>query len=454
MNLQDRLPFGERLRRGEFKTATEARAELKKAKVSDSARADYLIEIARLEAVEERDEGKERHILADIVPDGWFLRYLGFCRASESPLMFHMMCALASFSHLIGKKRYFFLPGRSIYAPVNVLLVSPAGLARRGEAIEPAARIARKVGARVIQDQASMEGLVEALMKNPRALFIAEEASTLLSAREYMSDVPQFLCRLLDCPKEPVERNLRSAVVKVKNPTLNVILSSAPDWFGSMPATAVGGGLLSRMIVVYESTREKMIPFPEDVAKKKTLEREEETLVNEATVLVGGLKLARLQYRGKAKTAYRNFYRDVGKEIRAVPENMIHWIGRKPAHVHRIVMSYLVAAGREDAEVDVETFDRAVALVKIAEEKMEQAYRHAGQNVHEKKRQKIVDALQTLGGVVGKSELFRKVGFNFKDATEFNDYLQSLIDRREAFVEEQKTKTRPKVMVVLRGKER
>lgn len=437
------------IERGEIATARDARVEWKKWEREWKAEENAVVAdvIGRMDSEELLVRGKERHVLFDLIPEeSWFHKYLEFVKNSESPFMFHLMCAMSVFSQGVGKKRRFYLLGRSIYAPVNTFLVSPAGLARRGEAIEPAVRVGTRAGLRIIQDQASMEGLIGAMEEDSKAMFVAEEASTILSSRDYMSEVPKFLCRLMDCPKGSVERNLKTAKHSVVDPTFNVIFGSAPTWFKDMPDVAVGGGLFSRMLIVYESGKERSIPFPEDVqSEKKTRELEGE-LVEDMRYLLKRIKEKKLVYPvGKVKNRYKAFYYDNDKSMKNAPDALTHWVGRKAGHLHRVLMNLLVSMGK-GWEVDIDTFDRGVALLRLIEENMDQAYRHAGRNVYEGKRQVILDALQRKGGVVEHSVLFKAVAAQFKDAGEFGDCVDSLVDRGAVDVEKVKTKTRPKTV--------
>lgn len=364
----------------------------------------------------------EANVLIDCLPNGFFKDYLIWCQTSESPTAFHLGCAISLLSSAIGRGCGFPLHGETIYAPVSTFLVSPAGSARRGGAIKPATSLAQEAEIPMLMDCTTSEGLTQYLATQPQTLIIAEEASTLLSGKEYMSDVPSFLCRVLDSD-DRIERNLRSGKVIVNDAAVAAVFGSAPSWFHNMPKTAVGGGVMSRFIVVYEHEQEKVLPFPADLRDAAETAAMRARLVTRLREVRGWG--GRLEYRPDAKALYEAWYRDNHKRKREAQERLGPWFSRKPAHTHRINMAQLAAQGRSPV-CDADTLDSTITLLNIIEEKMHYAYSHMGLTPFEARRQKTLLSLSRLGGQGTHSRLWQLVSHLYKDREEFGKEMETI----------------------------
>src|SRR4030095_7986575 len=374
--------------------------------------AEAIILIAQQEEV----AGRERTKLHALVPPGWFREYLAFAQASEAPDTFHLFSALAVFSHLVGRRAWFRLGMRALYAPISVFLVSPAGAARRSSAIRVASDIGTDADAEVMQDAMTPEGLIDSLSSNPQTLIVADEAATLLSRSDYMATMPQVLCPLLDCPKL-FSRKLRGSSYMIKEPTVNALIGCAPEWLlTSMPRSALGGGLFSRMLLVYEPGRKRLIALPDDEIDGKLVEDMALMLGRKAKEIVGGVLQARLVYDEDAKRRFREWYVENDTALKAADEKMAVYLSRKPDHAHRIVMNLLLASDTQGPirdwllTADTLILETALAILAYIEEGMQNIYQFSG--INDKAGEDKIRVLRFIEKArkISHSELMRKTG--------------------------------------------
>lgn len=425
----------DRLKKGKFMSGQEARRVLARSHgLTETDIAIIHAQIAQRE-LEEETLSEDRRVW-DVLPPGWFRKYLYYCRSSESPWIFHAMNSMALMSHHIGRRVFFHLPGQNVYAPISVFLCSPAGLAGRGQSVAQMAHVAVRAGSKLEVDTATPETLVTMLAEKPHLMFVSEEASLLLNPKDYMSDVTQQLCRLVDGDDElGIRRSTKKdGTITASKTTLNLLLSSSPAMLQSMPKTAISGGLMSRVILVWSFPTNRCIPIPEEVMSPAQLELEAKSLAEDLKV-AAGQAFGKLLYAGNVKRYYEHWQADVLKAGKVAPEKMSHWYGRKRPHLHRIVMSMLASQGK-GVSVDQDTLDRAIALLDILERKMNHVYRSAGQSQIERKVQAVIDTLQKRGGQLEHSKLAPLVWHHFKDAADF----ETTIDRMKGlgFITEEK----------------
>ena len=378
--------------------------------------------------------------LLSIVPNGWLRDYLAYAQISEAPDPFHLFAAVSALSHLLNRRFWHSLGTLDVYPPFSVFLVSPAGQARRSTAARAAAKIASMAGANVLQDSVTPEGLIAALSENPDAWIVADEAATILNKTDYMSQMPQILCTLLDGTPS-FERRLRSGVVRVENPTVNVLICCAPDWISTaMPKSALGGGLFSRMLTIFEPAKKKSIPFPEDVMPGEDVKKMERSL-GHGLRLITDQTFGKLTFTPRAKETFERFYRDNDIRLAQANDNFAPYLSRKPMHIARLSMCYLASQGR-GTELDLDTLERVLATLKLVEGGMEEVYRTAGLEKAGTKVVLIEKTLRRAGGRMSRADLMRKLAYTL-DRRELDEVLKTMMEAGRLREEYMQTKTRP-----------
>jgi len=398
--------FLEELKSGAFpiKSARRILSQLD-GRMSADEKAEAITLISTQEA-SERIAGK-RPSLFDIVPPGWLHDYLSFSQISEAPDAFHLFSGMAVLSHLISRRMWFPVGTLNLYPPLSIFLVSPAGQARRSSAVRTAVDIGRLGGASVIQDTMTPEGLIDWLRAEPSTLIVADEAATILSKTDYMSQMPQILCTLLDCPSV-FQRKLKAEVVAIHRPTVNALIGCAPEWIEtSMPKAALGGGLFSRMLLVYEENRKRLIPFPDDTTDAASIERMSNSLARSLAALTSH-DFGLMAYTPTAKEEFAAFYADVERQMGEVNDRFRIYLSRKHVHLHRIVMSLLISGGHGNT-ANSDILARGLALLSFIERNMLRAYRTAGLEKPAMHQARVLRAVDRAGGRIDRSSLLRSV---------------------------------------------
>lgn len=392
-------------------------------RMTGEERAACLTHIAKLEAVGSRSQRLRRTVLDIVPPDSMLREYIEFVQVSEAPDTFHLFCLLSVMSHLVGRRVWFQLGTKPIFPMLSVFLVSPAGQARRSSAIKLALDLGREAGASVIQDQMTPEGLVATLQTRSSLLVVADEAATLLSKREYMGDMPAMLCTLLDAP-DAYQRTLKGTFVSIPQPSVNALIGCAPEWIlSAMPKTALGGGLLSRMLVVYEPARKCLIPLPEDLVSNELIDKMRGHLVirlRQVTDVMWG----RVGLDGEAKERFRLAYAEANEALGGASDKMAVYFSRKADHLLRLAL-LLHIAKEEQGAINVDTLERALLLLRLIESGMEVAYRQAGLEKPGQLQTRILSALDRGGGRLQRSELLKRV-CDVMDAHQMNQVLETL----------------------------
>lgn len=343
----------------------------------------------------------------DIVPNGWLKDYLIYTQINEARDSLHFYSALAVLGNLIGRNIWFTLGVKKLFSPMSAFLLSPAGQGRRSTAINTAVAIGRAAGASVLKDRMTPEGLLDWLQLQQNTLVVADEAGTILNKTDYMQQMPQILCTLLDHPDE-FSTKLKVGFVQIQQPTISCLIGCAPDWFETtLPKSAVGGGLLSRMLVVHEDGKKGSFPFPEDLVETSIAEGMKKKLVQDLATLTRQYT-GEVKFEAAAKEQFIAFYNDNDRLLVGCHEKMAAYYSRKPDHVKRLCANLLVSSGK-GLLVDMDTLERALAILTLTERGMKEAYRSAGLERPGQLQMKILKTIQAKGGEILWSVLLRSM---------------------------------------------
>lgn len=397
----------------------EIRNEHKRYDLSDDEMAECM-EIAAIREVEEVPHSRTFNRIYDILPeDSWLRAYMKHFERSEAHSLFIAFCGLALLGNALGRRMCLPFSGSIVYPLINIFLMSPAGVARRGEAVKPTIRIAKAAYLTVMQNRFTTEALLSLLRDDPHLFIVAEEASTLFGSKDYQSGIAQTLCQVLDCSDDEFTTK-KEGKVSVENITASGIFSSAPSWFRTMPQEVLTGGLLSRCLIIYVTTRDHTEYFPWKL---------------EINPLLGEQKLGK-SLAGLAKKAPKGFCRstsgfdrlwrrvrdDCDRSAIEAHGKMSSWYARKPTHVLKVCM--VLSAHQEEPLLNEDMLDRSLALIHIAEAHMSQAYKQIGLDRHNQKLEIIMGELEKVGGYYRHYLLYRKVGDAFKDSKDFLDTVE------------------------------
>lgn len=390
-----------------------------------------LINIMQMDEIE-RETDPIPHPLIDALPNGWIRDYVNYFKNSESPKIYHAACGIALFSAGLRRRCWRSLGGDSrIYPPISVFLVGPAGSTRKGQAVAPAADFAMDFGLDILQDVFTAESLLEAMADTPdQLLLVNEEAANLFNKKDYMVGLDSTLCRLLDHPRK-IEKKLTKKHFIIDNPTANFILAAAPVWLAEMPDSVTAGGLFSRSLLIYASNKERSIPFPEHLSHD---EGARELLVAQYKNLQRNAPTGQLDWSPEAMPIWDDFYKQTEYQAKAADDKLRPWFSRKAAHLNRLLMTFMAAAGQGDLIVQRDMLEDCIDIIQIFEAELEKIYGSFSMPAQGKPRYRILEWLSNRPGWQPENECHRSLNWMWDNKNFFRRDLKELVDM--GYVEE------------------
>jgi len=201
----------------------------------------------------------------------WITNYLEYVEDTEPDIRHHEWTALSILSMVLQRKVWVEKASQTWYPNLYVLLVGHAG-SRKGTAMEYGGKLLRKSGVELhlASTKGSTSDLIFTLKSSTDAFLIHGKqyihSSLGVFATEFVNfilkekgnEIINVLNELFDC-LPMFEYGTRSySKEKAENVFLSLIGATTPEHFkNSLPLEAIGGGFLSRLIMIYGERKKK-----------------------------------------------------------------------------------------------------------------------------------------------------------------------------------------------------
>jgi len=328
---------------------------------------------------------------------------------SEPPILYKKWVAVSVIASCMERKcKLEWDQDTVIYPNMYVVLVGPSGKCRKGTAMGPGYNLLREANVKMAAEAITREALIRELRKvnqtaiDPDSGMIGDtHASLTIWSQELtvflgynnlqlMADLSDWY----DCRDRWTYRTKQQGVDEIIGVWVNLIGATTPELLRTtMPMDAIGGGLTSRMIFVYEHNKAKIVPWPIITDQDLELRRNLSADLEQIRIMKGKFSVTK-----EFKDRYIDWY--AGGEAGNLPfedERFSGYFERKPTHLRKLCM--IMNASRKDGNMtlDVEDFDRSLDLLNQTEKKMQFTFRGVGKS-------EIADIVTRVMIVIGNNK--------------------------------------------------
>lgn len=312
--------------------------------------------------------------------DDWIDGCLKFTANTEPPILFRKWVAVSVIAACLQRKC--FLPWGSLtfFPNMYVVLVAPSGAARKGTAMGPGMDFLTEPGLniRLAAEAITREALIRELKTSsdnaidPATGQMTFHASLTIYSQELtvflgynnmqlMSDLTDWY----DARKKWTYRTKHEGVDEIEGPWVNLIGATTPKLIqSSMPIDAIGLGLTSRMIFIYEEKKDKIVPDPFITRKELELRIKLVTDLTRISQLQGPFKVT-----GDFVSYWTEWYLAQEGRPPFQDDRFAGYFERRPTHVMKLSM--ILNASRTDSmTVSDQDLRSAIALLEATEERM------------------------------------------------------------------------------------
>ena len=323
--------------------------------------------------------------------DDWITGYLKYTDHSEPPRLYREWVAIALIAASLQRKCYLRWGTAGVFYPnMYIVLVGPSGKCRKGTAMGTGASFLRELGIKMAAEAITREALIRELKNSTEYLQrkdgkIVTHASLTIYSQELTVflgyDNKQLISDLtdwFDCRDNWTYRTKNMGTDEIIGVWVNLIGATTPHLIQSaLPQDAIGGGLASRVIFVYEEDKGKLVPAPflnvDDQKLRKDLLADLEDIYT-----TNGMFLVSEEFVDE----WVKWYTAQDKKPPFVDPNFAGYNSRRATHVLKLCMilsaSENCLSDEGDLKVSKDILLRAIDLLERTEVKMPRTFMGRG----------------------------------------------------------------------------
>ena len=335
----------------------------------------------------------------------WLGSYLEYTRKSEPPILYKTWTAISVIAACMRRKTRLKWGTIDVYPNLYIVLVGPPGRCRKGTAMSVGEGFLRELGIKLSSSSITREALIHQLKTSSDThidaagkMFLhssltifSKELTVFLgyNNQQLMADLTDWF----DCADAWEYRTKNMGTDDITGVWVNLIGATTPDLLNStLPKDAIGGGLTSRMIFVYEQDKDhtEVAPF----LSTKEIELAQDLLIDlEQIAMLQGDFTATPEFIERFSTWYAKADSSPTPfdDYRFAP-----YFERKPTHLWKLSM-ILNAARTNTMCLDALDFEAALELLERTERMMPYTFSGYGKN-------KDADTLTRIMTIVGNKK--------------------------------------------------
>lgn len=321
--------------------------------------------------------------------DDWIDSFLEFTDNSEPPESFRLWTAISCIAACLKRKCRLDWGTLTFYPNMYIVLVAPSGACRKGTAMTPGFNMLTDIGIKLAAEATTREALIRTLkkatdntlnsydgtMESHASLTIYSQELTVFlgyNNQQLMSDLTDWY----DCRSRwhysTKDERLADNIVNV---WVNLFGATTPSLIQStLPQDAIGGGLTSRIIFVYENKKGKRVAEP--FLSERQVELYPKLIHDlEKIHMMSG----KFKFTDGFLNRYVDWYNKSDDNRPFHDDRLAGYIERRPNHLLKLTM--IMNASRSDDMILTELdFERARIILNETEKKMTQVFSGVGKN--------------------------------------------------------------------------
>lgn len=365
-----------------------------------------------------------------LLPD-WIDAFMDYSSNSEPPASFRLWTAISLLSATLQRKCKLPWGSLTFYPNMYVVLVAPSGKARKGTAMGFADELLEGLGVKLAAESTTRESLIQALAEaNDNTLgsdgmpvmhssltIFAPELTVFLGYNNHM--LMGDLTDWYDCRKRWTYRTKNMGTDEIIGVYVTLFGATTPELIRTtMPLDAIGGGLTSRMIFVFERKKGKIVPAPFQSDEELELFKKLQIDLERIHLMRGEFKVTR---------SYLDYWTDWYTAQEDNPPFTDHrfagYIERRPNHVMKLAM--ICNASRTDKmEIDRTDLERAISILEFTEVKMVDTFSGVGKSNQADVLTRVMNVVGTERKIL-KSDLLKMFYFD-ADSRTMDSILETL----------------------------
>jgi hypothetical protein len=339
------------------------------------------------------------------IRNDWLEGYLTLTNNSEPPYMYRLWTGISTLAACMKRKCVLNWGDTAIYPNFYIVLVGPAGRCRKGTAMKQGLHFIREKGIKIAAESITREALIrEIKQSNDTQVDVATGSMYLhASLTVYSQELTVFLgynnqalmsnlVDWYDCGDNWTYRTKNMGTDDIIGVWVNLMGATTPELLQTtLPQDAIGGGLTSRIIFVYEHKKGKTVPAGFLSKEEIELKRQLSIDLDRVCMLTGDFTVT-----GPYLEKYIEWYSKYDEASSHTDDyRFAGYYERKPTHLRKLSM--VMSASRGNSRViDVVDFDRALYILETTEKKMPYTFSGVGKSNSAEVTQRVIATMSLV----------------------------------------------------------
>jgi hypothetical protein len=385
--------------------------------------------------------------------EDWISAFVRYTDNTEPPRSYRRWSAISAIA--AGLRRKVIIPYGDFntwYPNMYIVLVGPAG-ARKTTAMSLVEPYIRQAGINISSDSVTQAAIIQELEEGGNSAVLNDgtiSANLTIFSKEFAVflgnagnnlELIQQITDWFDCPDTWDRKTKGAGVYEMYNIFVNLLGATTPTLIReSLTSTAIGGGLASRIIFVYENKRANSIPFPKNLENPKLKDH----LIHDYE-LIAGLK-GEVKFSKDFIEYYSKWYK--GDHVNSVfaGDRFLDGYSARRA-VHLVKLSVIISASESNKLiVTKEHIKRAEQYLVGTERNLSRVFEGVLLDGNNGLILFVEDAIRSQG-YMSLSDIWKKFYRDFKDPNELGKVLNNLVAADKVTVLKDKNNAKVKVYV-------
>lgn len=335
----------------------------------------------------------------------WIQSYMEFTQRSEPPKMYHAWTAISVIAACMRRKVKLEWGTIHVYPNLYIVLVGPPGRCRKGTAMGVGESFLKELGIKLSSSSITREALIHQLKTSSDTHIDANGRMFLHSSLTIFSkeltvflgynnlQLMMDLTDWFDCADQWEYRTKNMGTDDISGVWVNLIGATTPALLNTtLPPDAIGGGLTSRMIFVYENNKDHTELAPFLTPEEKELGTRLLIDLEQISMMQGSF-----QCSDSFIETYTTWYNEADNSPPPFDDHRFApYFERKPTHLWKLSM-IMNASRCGDMVLTKEDFENALSILNRTERNMPYTFAGYGKN-------KEADVLNRVMVIIGSKK--------------------------------------------------
>lgn len=368
----------------------------------------------------------------------WLTAYVKYASVTEAPRRMHFWAGVSAVAGALRRKVWIDFKRYQVLSNFYTVFVAPPGVVAKSTTADIAMNLLKQVpGIKFGPDIITWPALASAFAASCESFefqgdwhpmsamtLVASELGNLINPQD--RDMVNLYINLWDGRRALEKVTKMSGNDTIEAPWINLIACTTPNWIAdNLPRAMVGGGLASRMLIVYADKKEAFVPFVDEVVEKDD-DAQATALVHDlehiAVNLAGPVRFTP-EARVWERRRYVTFWEAASSQTNS--STIEGYAARKQTHLFKTAI-VLSASRRDDLVIDVDDLQLAEAMLSDIEPDIERVFSGVGRSDESIHADRFVEFVKRKGAI-RYEEAYRQVHMYFPDPKAYESILAGVI---------------------------